>query len=264
MRPEAWVLGGLYFLWMWPASDDPRRLRLAAMVVAAPLIWALLGPARHRRRRCTRCTGRPTSPRPSTAAATSVDAPYWTAQYYGYTLREPLVIGIPIGLYFAWRYRRRAAILPLVVVAAMTAVFMVGPVFGLPLIGRYVRTPSVLLTLFYGLAVCGFLLRPGPRVPGACGAASGSSPRCSRSRSSPGTTGCSPTSSDRLDRDGRMYEELRAAARAPAVREAVERCGGRISASDHRPLPHLRYWLGTDPGQRRDDRARARARWPTC
>ena len=35
-------------------------------------------------------------------------------------LREPLVIGIPIGLFFAWRFRRREAILPLAVVAAMT------------------------------------------------------------------------------------------------------------------------------------------------
>ena len=32
------------------------------------------------------------------------------------------------------------------------------------------------------------------------------------------------------------------------MRDAVARCGGRISASDYRPLPHLRYWLGTDPG----------------
>ena len=37
----------------------------------------------------------------------------------------------------------------------MIAVFMIGPFFGLPLIGRYVRTPSVLLALFYGLAVAG-------------------------------------------------------------------------------------------------------------
>jgi hypothetical protein len=28
----------------------------------------------------------------------------------------------------------------------------------------------------------------------------------------------------------------------------MEECGGKISAADHRPLPHLRYWLGTDPG----------------
>ena len=50
MRPEAWVLAGLYFLWMWPAADTARRLRLAAMVAAAPLLWALSRPARHRRR----------------------------------------------------------------------------------------------------------------------------------------------------------------------------------------------------------------------
>ena len=164
MRPEAWVLGGLYFLWMWPASDDaaPAAARgdgrrgaadLGAVATcsspATPLHslhgTADLAEAVDRRRDV-------------------VDAPYWTAQYYGYTLREPLVIGIPIGLFFAWRFRLRAAILPLVVVVAMTAVFMVGPVFGLPLIGRYVRTPSVLLTLFYGLAVCGFLLLADPRA----------------------------------------------------------------------------------------------------
>ena len=175
MRPEAWVLGGLYFLWMWPAADGGRRLRLAAMVVAAPLIWALsdllvTGDALHS------LHGTADLAEAVDRRRDIVDAPYWTAQYYGYTLREPLVVGIPIGLFFAWRFRRREAILPLVVVVAMTLVFMIGPAFGLPLIGRYVRTPSVLLSLFYGLAVCGFLLLADPRARAACGAASGSSP----------------------------------------------------------------------------------------
>ena len=35
------------------------------------------------------------------------EVPYWTAQYFGYALREPMVIGVPIGLAFAWRYVRR-------------------------------------------------------------------------------------------------------------------------------------------------------------
>ena len=144
MRPEAWVLAGLYFLWMWPAIGHARRLRLAAMVAAAPLIWALsdllvTGDALHS------LHGTADLAEAVDRRRDVLDAPYWTAQYYGYTLREPLVIGIPIGLYFAWRQRYRAAILPLVVVAAMTLVFMAGPIFGLPLIGRYVRTPSVLL-----------------------------------------------------------------------------------------------------------------------
>ena len=88
--------------------------------------------------------------------------PYWTAKYFAYTLREPLALGVPIGLAFAWLYRRREATLPVAAAVAMTAVFAIGPLFGLPLIGRYIRTPAVLLSLFYGLAVFGWLmLQPG-------------------------------------------------------------------------------------------------------
>ena len=86
------------------------------------------------------------------------DVPYWTAQYFGYALREPLVLGVPIGLAFAWFHARRQAVLPLAVVVAMVAVFAIGPIFGLPLIRRYIATPAVLLTLFYGLAVVGFTM----------------------------------------------------------------------------------------------------------
>src|SRR5215216_7514911 len=38
MRPEAWVLGGLYVLWMWPAVAGRERLRLTAMAGLAPLL----------------------------------------------------------------------------------------------------------------------------------------------------------------------------------------------------------------------------------
>ena len=87
------------------------------------------------------------------------DSPYWTVQYYAYTLRQPLGVGIPIGIAFAWRHRERygrAAVLLLAVAASLTLVFMVNPAFGLPLIGRYVRTPSVLLAVFFGVALAGW------------------------------------------------------------------------------------------------------------
>jgi len=245
MRPEAWVLGGLYVLWMWPAAENRRRVRLAALAALAPLLWALSD---------WFVTGDPLHSLHGTAKlAEAVDrrreidqAPYWTAQYFGYTLREPLVVGIPIGLAFAWRFRRREAILPLAVVVAMTAVFMLGPLFGLPLIGRYVRTPSVLLALFYGLAVCGWLLVADPRAR-RLWLGLGILAATLSVAFVPWHVGMLADLERRLDRDGTMYAELREAARAPAVRRAVQGCGGRISASDHRPLPHLRYWLGTDP-----------------
>ncbi|MEZ0291813.1 MAG: hypothetical protein ACAH82_04700 [Solirubrobacteraceae bacterium] len=246
MRPEAWVLGGLYLLWMWPRAGTAQRARLLGLTVLAPVVWAVTDAI---------VTGDPLHSLHGTADLAEavdrrrdiVDAPYWTAQYYGYSLREPLVIGIPVGLFFAWRFRRREAILPLVVVAAMTLVFMIGPAFGLPLIGRYVRTPSVLLTLFYGLAVCGFLTLSDPRVRRlwmwigiACAGLS--------IVFLPWHVGMLADLERRLDRDGAMYAALRDTAHAPAVRRAVEECGGRITATDYRPLPHLRWWLGTDPG----------------
>jgi hypothetical protein len=246
MRPEAWVLGGLYALWMWPAAEPRRRLRLLALSALAPLVWAAGD---------WLVTGDPLHSLHGTAdLADAVDrrrdvteAPYWAVQYVGYALREPVVIGVPIGLFFAWRYRLRGALLPLAVVAAMTAVFMIGPLFGLPLIGRYMRTASVFLALFYGLAVCGWLLVRDARArrlwlyAGVITAALSFA-------FLPWHVGMLADLERRLDRDGTMYSELRETARAPVVRRAVAACGGRISAADHRPLPHLRYWLGTAPG----------------
>jgi hypothetical protein len=45
----------------------------------------------------------------------------------------------------------------------------------------------------------------------------------------------------------RVYDDLRDAGRAGPVRRAVETCGSRISAADHRPMPHLRWWLDIPP-----------------
>src|SRR5215212_5457249 len=159
MRPEAWALAGLYALWVWRGASTRERVLYAGLTVLAPVLWALgdwlvTGDALH-------------SLHGTAELAETVDrrrdpltGPYWTAKYLGYTLREPLVVGIPIGLAFALRHRLRGAVLPLVVAAAMLAVFLASPVFGLPLIGRYVRTPAVLLALFYGLAVFGWRMLP--------------------------------------------------------------------------------------------------------
>jgi hypothetical protein len=55
------------------------------------------------------------------------------------------------------------------------------------------------------------------------------------------------TEHTRLQRGNAIYSDLRAAAQAPQVRAAFERCGG-IAASDNRPMPFLRWWLDGPPG----------------
>ena len=156
-------------------------------------------------------------------------------------LREPIVAGLPVGLFFAWRFRLRAAILPLVVVAVMVAVFMIGPFFGLPLIGRYVRTPSVLLALFYGLAVAGWLLLdPGRRrqlwmwIGIAVGALS--------LLFLPWHVGMVADTRRNLDQRARAYESLRdvaEAGRAPAPRRRRLRRDGERRGAPHPPPPAL-------------------------
>src|SRR5206468_10271565 len=97
--------------------------------------------------------------------------PQCTLTYCAFTRPEPISLGIPVGLLFAARHYRGRAALPLVVAAVMTLVFAIGPVFGLPLVARYIRTPAVLLTLFYGLALFGWMRLPRGRERIAWGCA---------------------------------------------------------------------------------------------
>ena len=49
LRPEAWILSGLYFLWMSLGATWGERARYAALAAIAPLGWAAVDFARHRR-----------------------------------------------------------------------------------------------------------------------------------------------------------------------------------------------------------------------
>jgi hypothetical protein len=173
--------------------------------------------------------------------------PRWTAQYYAFTLREPFIVGLPIGLAFAWRYRRRESILPLAVVVAMTAVFAIGPIFGLPLIGRYLRTPSVFLALFYGAAVFGWLLLKRGTRERRIWAALGVVAALASIAWLPWHLDKLDGISTRAEREGILYGDLRKAGEAPEVQASLDRCAP-MTAGDHRPIPYVRWWLDGDPG----------------
>ncbi len=245
LRPEAWALSGLYVLYLWRGGSNPERLRFAALAAVAPLIWVATDWI---------VTGDPLHSMHGTAALAEAvdrrrelsDVPYWTVQYFGFVLREPLLAGIPLGLAFAWLHRRGPAVLPLAAAAAMTAVFAIGPLFGLPLIGRYIRTPAVLLALFYGLAVAGWLmLEPGRarRVWLALGALALAASLAFLPRHAEMLQGLER----RVDLDGAYYADLRDISTAPAVRRAMGSCAP-MSIADRKPIPYVRWWTCGDPG----------------
>jgi len=245
LRPEAWVLAGLYFVWMWPAVAPRERVKLGVLVGAAPVLWMLMdlivtGDALH-------------SLHGTADLAAAVDrrrsvsdVPYWSLKYFGYTLREPLVLGIPIGLAFAWRWRRREAALPVAVAAAMTLVFAIGPIFGLPLIARYIRTPAVLLTLFFGVALFGWTWLERGRERTAWMAAAFVTLGVFLAFL-PSNLSMLDGLRQRSEREGAFYQDLRRVGESPRVRTAFARCAP-LSTSDHRPIPYIRWWLDGDPG----------------
>jgi hypothetical protein len=245
LRPEAWVLAGVYWLYLWPAASARTRVRAAALVAAAPLVWAGTDWI---------VTGDPLHSLHGTAALAEEadrrrspeDVPFWTAQYFGFALREPILLGIPIGLAFAWFHARRRAALPLATVAAMVAVFAAGPLFGLPLIRRYIETPAVLMTLFYALAVAGFTLLPAGRARTRWMVVGGLAAALSVAYL-PFHVNQLETVERRVRLDGVLYRHLERVGSAPRVRAAFERCAP-LTTGDHRAIPFIRFWLGGEPG----------------
>jgi hypothetical protein len=128
----------------------------------------------------------------------------------------------------------------------MVAVFAIGPLFGLPLIRRYIGTPSVLLTLFYGLAVAGWTLLPRGKARTRWMAAGIVAAALSVAYL-PWHANMLSDLERRIDRDSVFYGDLRQAANAPAVKAAFANCP-KLTAGDHRPMPYVRYWLDGDPG----------------
>ena len=264
MRPEAWALAGLYALYLWRGADDRERLRYAGLTALAPVLWALAdwlvtGDALHS------LHGTADLAETADRRRDPLTGPYWTAKYFGYALREPLVIGVPIGLAFAWRHARGARVLPLAGRGGDAR--------------RVPRRPAVRAAADRPLrahagGAAGALLRArgvGWRMlPREArdrralgdrrrrrGAAVGRLPALAREAAARAST-------NRLDLQGAYYRDLRAVGEAPAVRAAFD----ALRHDRHRrppPDPASALVARGRPGQRRAGRhARRRAARACC
>jgi hypothetical protein len=160
LRPEAWVLAGLYGLWAWPRADRRARLMLAAAVVLPPLIWAGVDAA---------VTGDPLhSFNATTELADDLGreqglraVPGAFVSFLGATVRPPVAALAVIGLVLAWRRPGpRAMRVPLALFAAGVATFLGTGILGLSIIPRYLTVPAIALCLFAGHALAGFTTLP--------------------------------------------------------------------------------------------------------
>jgi hypothetical protein len=190
LRPEAWVLAGLYWLWcVWPQARPTRnvsarararalRLDLLGLAVAAPVVWATVD---------LWVTGDPLFSLHATSDLADElnrnrglrDVPGSFVAFVVDTARPPVALAALGGAILAWRLRARAAgthlgggqtrgvsgralHVPVGLFAAGALTFVATGVAGLSVLPRYLTVPVVAVCLLAGYGVLGFTtLEPG-------------------------------------------------------------------------------------------------------
>ncbi|MCW2966946.1 MAG: hypothetical protein JWM71_718 [Solirubrobacteraceae bacterium] len=163
MRPEAWLLIGMYWLWYaWP-KGTPLRRRLGTLALAAsgPLLWALVDLI---------VTGDPLFSLHSTSSlaeelgrANGLSAvPHATLAFLTSLDKANVLLVAAVGLVLAVVLVPRRLGLPLLLLVVGLATFGLVGVAGLSIIDRYLLVPSLMIMIFAGVALGGWtMLAPG-------------------------------------------------------------------------------------------------------
>jgi hypothetical protein len=159
MRPEAWILSGVYFLWMsWDASWSDRW-RYALLTAIGPVLWAATDFV---------VTGDPLFSLTSTKdlaaelqrTKSGGDVLSALPAYLRGTVKTPVYFAGLLGLAIAiWKFPLRT-IVPLVLFLAGAFTFVATGVAGLSVIVRYLLVPSVMMTLFAAITLGGWTMAP--------------------------------------------------------------------------------------------------------
>jgi hypothetical protein len=241
LRPDAWLLAGVYFLWMsWNASWQ-QRARYAALAALAPVLWVATDFV---------VTGNPTFSFTSTQdlAAELQRTKSGTAVisampgFLRATAKTPVYFAGLAGMAIAlWRFPLRF-IVPAVLFLSGTLTFLATGLAGLSVIVRYLMVPSVMLCLFAAVALGGFtMLPPGSRPRRAWAAAAAVVTLLGI-----GYTAFNPPSLIRFDSEltfrGDQGRSLRALLTSAPVQDGLRRCG-TLSMPTHKLVPDARWIL---------------------
>src|SRR3954470_12283005 len=164
LRPEAWLIIGIY--WLWFAWKAPWRARAgyAALAAIGPLAWAFLD---------WRVTGDPLFSLHHTGdtaeelgRATGLAAvPSSTQEFLVRLDKLPVVLGGVAGAALALWFAPRRMVMPLILFLSGVGTFVLVALAGLSVIQRYLLIPSLMVMVFCGVAVAGWsMLRPGLRL----------------------------------------------------------------------------------------------------
>jgi hypothetical protein len=246
LRPDAWLLSGIYWLWCAWSAEDPTRLRYLGLAGIAPALWIGFDAV---------VTGNPLYSLHSTSGlAAELGRTQGFSEVlsstWSYAVRIdklPVVLGSIAGALIAIWLAPRRVLVPLVVLASLLFVFIAEGAAGASVVDRYMIGTAVVMLVFCAVAVGGWsMLQRGTVLRGVwmAGAAllvlyGGVSAARTLSLTSLRTT---------LAYHEDFHEGLVAALHSPAVKAQLRRCP-LLSLPNNKLIPDAR-WILDSTGQR--------------
>ena len=157
LRPEGWVLAGLYLLWVSRKESWGQRLRYAALAAIGPLVWCGVDLA---------VTGNPLYSLLYTSGSAEdlgrsqplSELPSTLPQFFGALVKLPVELIALAGLAFAVLAAPRRAVMPLVLFLSGVGTFVLIGAAGASVIERYLAVAAVALIVFAGVGMGGWTM----------------------------------------------------------------------------------------------------------
>ncbi len=255
LRPDAWVLSGVYWLWCSWRAPNSTRVRYLVLAAIAPVVWVAVDAI---------VTGNPLHSLTSTAGLAAelertqgfgdVLGSVWS---YGVRIDHlPVLVGGILGIGLSVWMAPRRALVPLATFLVLLGVYIAEGAVGASVVDRYLLGAATALLPFCAVTVGGWaMLERGSRlrqvwiaaavVLVAYGALSAAS---TISLSSLRTT---------LAEHEDFHKGLATALASPAVQHELRRCP-LVSLPDNKLIPDARWILGSV--NQKDILARSQAR----
>jgi hypothetical protein len=157
MRPEAWLLAGVYWLWLLPRATWNERFAYAALAAVGPLVWVAVDFA---------VTGNPLYSLTGTRdlaeeLGRNKGGAAVPAALYAFLVKLakfPVMIAGMAGVVLAVVLTPRRALMPLVLFAIGAGTFALVGVAGLSVIDRYLLVPSLCVMVFAAVFIAGWTM----------------------------------------------------------------------------------------------------------
>jgi Dolichyl-phosphate-mannose-protein mannosyltransferase len=242
LRPDAWLLSGVYWLWCSWRADTRTRLRYLALAALAPVVWVGVDAV---------VTGNPLYSLHSTSelaaelgrtqGLSGVLSATWN--YAVRIDKLPVVLGSIIGAVIALWLTPRRMLAPLAVIGCLLFVFIAEGAAGASVVDRYMVGASIVMLVFCALAIGGWsMLEPGStlRRVWIAGAAVLLVYGVVSAASTLSLTSLRTTLADHEN----FHEGLAAALHDPAVAAQLRRCP-LLSLPNNKLIPDARWILGS-------------------